>query len=244
MVENTFEISREKAEQSTINLSEDRKKRTELFLKEQGIPFNPHLPPIQSETDVNMKTPEEIVKRAVCAFLTANIGCDVAQSDNILDSVEFFYGILKKFELENELTSDEKQLFNYDGSYKLDEKYIAEMTWRMERCMPLFWVCGFIDGELDYPDNASNTEFMIPIIMESKDFSSLMKKVTMKDSSEILDNADVIYRMDWACVDARIKGMSSPADLDAEVVVEQHKGFNWIIGAYASDDWDNISADT
>ena len=66
----------------------------------------------------------------------------------------------------------------------------------------------------------------------------------MKDSSEILDNADVIYRMDWACVDARIKGMSSPADLDAEVVVEQHKGFNWIIGAYASDDWDNISADT
>ena len=68
MVENTFDFSRKKSEQSNISLSEDRKNRTELFLKEQGIPFNPHLPPIQSETDVNIKTPEEIVKRAVCAF--------------------------------------------------------------------------------------------------------------------------------------------------------------------------------
>lgn len=52
----------------------------------------------------------------------------------------------------------------------------------------------------------------------------------------------MIYRLDWACVDARIKGNEAPASLNADVVVERHMALNWLIGY--DDDWDNVSTDT
>lgn len=57
-------------------MPENRKKRSEDFLKERGIKIHPYLPLIESEKEVNMRYPEEIMKRAAAAFLTAQIGID------------------------------------------------------------------------------------------------------------------------------------------------------------------------
>lgn len=213
-------------------------------MKKQGIPVNPHLPAIESDDEVKIKSPEEIMQRALCAFLTAQIGCDVSQGNDLVDSANFFGEILKKFGLENNLTADEKRLFEYDESDEIDDDFILNITWRLEMCMPLFWACGFVNEDAVSLSDINDTTFIIPTIMECEDFSDIINKVKIKSKSEILDKADVIYRMDWACVDARVKGISAPSELNSEVVYEQHKGFNWIIGADGSDDWDNVSADT
>ena len=67
----------------------------------------------------------------------------------------------------------------------------------------------------------------------------------MRTPAEILDEADLIFRMDWACVEARLKNDPSlMGDLFQDVVVERHKGLNWIIGAYGADDWDTVAPHT
>lgn len=72
--------------------------------------------------------------------------------------------------------------------------------------------------------------------------SLLLQAAKPRGTQEILDEADLIYRLDWACVDARIKGNEAPASLNADVVVERHMALNWLIGY--DDDWDNVSTDT
>ena len=60
----------------------------------------------------------------------------------------------------------------------------------------------------------------------------------MRNIEEILDEADLIYRYNWACVNARIKGENAPAGLDSEVVFERHWGLNWLIGKGTyNDNW-------
>jgi hypothetical protein len=54
---------------------------------------------------------------------------------------------------------------------------------------------------------------------------------------------DLIYRYDWACVDARIGGKPPPAGVNCEVVVERHRALNWLYG-YQGQAWDDVSTDT
>lgn len=44
--------------------------------------------------------------------------------------------------------------------------------------------------------------------------------------NEILDQADLTYFYDWACVDARLKEQDAPENLNASVVVEPHGALN------------------
>ena len=68
-----------------------------------------------------------------------------------------------------------------------------------------------------------------------------MKKVKLRDISEILDEADLIFRYDWACIDARVHEEDAPAGLNPDVVYERHCGLNWLIDADGADDWDNVA---
>jgi len=57
-----------------------------------------------------------------------------------------------------------------------------------------------------------------------------------------LDQADLIYRYNWACVDARINNRNID-NLDSGVVLERHRALNWLIN-YMNQDWDSFSTDT
>lgn len=71
----------------------------------------------------------------------------------------------------------------------------------------------------------------------------ICKKTTMRNPSEILDKADLIYRMDWAAVDARIHHMSGPTGLEHGVVQARHKTLNWMIN-FQGDTWDDVNTPT
>ncbi len=227
-------------------MPESRKKRSEDFLSERGIKINPHLPLIESEEEVKMKTPEELVKRALAAFLTAMIGID-ANHGELMESIKFFKPISKAYGLENEFTNDEKIFWTADKLFakKPSHQQIVNIVWRMEMSAVIFRSCGLID-ELPYPseDGVFQPEDITPILSKCKGLGDLMSYVKMRSLSEILDDADLIYRMDWACVEGRINGDDSAGNLNGEIVLERHKGFNWLIGSYGADDWDNVIADT
>ena len=56
--------------------------------------------------------------------------------------------------------------------------------------------------------------------------------------------ADLTYRYDWACVDARIHHKDAPAQLDGGIVMDRHYTFNWITGANKGAAWDDIQPNT
>ncbi len=245
-------------------MPQNRKARSEKILGSLGIKLNPYLPVIEDISEIELKSPEEIVKRGLTAFLTAQTAFDIDKG-NTTESRNFFLPLLKKFSLENELTEDEKFIM---FSENISPRLVTDIVWRMERCYTLFWACGLIDGDLDYPENTHNLEEIVSIIQNSQCLDDIVKRTQMRSAEEILDKADLIYRMDWACVDKRINGNGNNKSLikslfskkstsggndgsshnrlhlNSDVTVEFHKGLNWVIGAYGAENWDNISADT
>ena len=119
------------------------------------------------------------------------------------------------------------------------------MMWKYEAYWTLIWALGLID-ELDYPKNICNCDIAIKTVAEREDFNDLMKGVKLRHIGEILDQADLIYRYHWACVDARINGREAPAGLQSGVVYERHCGLNWLIGKGNEDyeDWDEVATHT
>ncbi|MNP77167.1 hypothetical protein D3C76_1745290 [compost metagenome] len=58
-----------------------------------------------------------------------------------------------------------------------------------------------------------------------------------------MDEADKIYRLHWACVNARIKGEEAPAGLIESVVLERRRALFWMIG-HRDEAWNDISMNT
>lgn len=225
-----------------------RKERSERFLLSQRVRINPNLPEIADEANAEIKSPKEAVKRVVCAFLAAQIAIDICNGETGTGSAEFFTGVLKNFGLENELTDDERKYFALadESAPRISVEDANQFQWRIEMCMPLFWACGFLGKEdLEFPSDVTDTTALIRLLADCTSFTEVMKHVKMHTPSEILDNADICLRMDWACVEARLKNdRSICGDLMSDVVMEQHKGFNWLIGAFDAEDWDNVRAHT
>lgn len=220
-----------------------RKERSEAFLQAHNIKINPNLPALGETT---VKPPEVLLRRALTALLAAQVAIDTANDHFPAASALFFRGILQRFGLEQELTPDEAKLFALADPQapEVSQQEAVQITWRIEMCMPLFWACGLISGELQYPDTVADCAELIGRINGCADFDALMQLVSMRPEDEILDCADLTYRMDWACVDALIKNEPIGGGLSHDIVAERHKGFNWMISAYAAENWDDVRANT
>ena len=54
----------------------------------------------------------------------------------------------------------------------------------------------------------------------------------------------MIFFLDWACTDTRMRDLPAPAGMDGGVVFERHKALNWLVGAGEKADWDHVPVDT
>ncbi len=195
---------------------------------------------IETADAVRVRNAEEIARRAVTCLLAIQVACDAAGAPgNFKKSRKFFGEKLTEFGLEGFLTHKEQKIFKG----KCNSQDFANMTWKYEAYWVLLWALGIVD-QLDYPSEACDCEFAIHAVADCGSMEEFMQKVHLRDISEILDEADLIYRYDWACVDARIHEEEAPAGLDPDVVYERHCGLNWLIDADGADDWDNVGTDT
>ena len=217
-----------------------RKKRSIEILKAHKVPYIQHLPTIETADAVRVRTAEEIARRAVTCLLAIQVACDAAGAPgNFKKSRKFFGEKLEEFGLEEALTHKERKIFKG----KCNSQDFASMTWKYEAYWVLLWALGIV-AQLDYPSEACDCEFAINAVADCDSMEEFMEKVSLRNISEILDEADLIFRYDWACVDARIHEEEAPAGLDPDVVYERHCGLNWLIDADGADDWDNVSTNT
>lgn len=82
----------------------------------------------------------------------------------------------------------------------------------------------------------------VKIIYELKE-QGFRQNAKIRSKKEILDQADLILRLNWACVSARVKNETAPGGLNSSVVYERHYALNWLI-KYMNQDWDSVSTDT
>jgi len=210
----------------------ERRARSEEYCKAKNIPVykNPNALFVDTDEQVTIRTQDEVVDRALalCYIGLKSEGLE----QNHLDQMDNDFGISAK------LTPIEKA---YVTAKQPTEQQKIDANWRYESLHVLLWALGYIDT-LSYPDKMCNVADDVKIIYELKE-KGFRQKARLRSKKEILDQADLILRLDWACVSARVKGEQAPGGLDKSVVFERHHTLNWLIN-YLNQDWDNVTTDT
>ncbi|WP_291578206.1 DUF4272 domain-containing protein [Clostridium sp. UBA6640] len=218
----------------------ERKQKSIEILKDNKVPYMEGLPVIEGVNEIEVRSAEEIAKRAIACLISIQVACDINSGENIEEAREFFKGLLDKYKVKEELTDNEKKII-FGSSNKQE---VINMAWKYEAYWTLIWALGIVD-KLEYPSQICDCNFAIRAVADYEDFNDFMKTVKLRSIEEILDEADLIYRYNWACVDASIHGENPPAGIDPGVVFERHWGLNWLIGKGAyNNNWDSVSTDT
>jgi len=93
-------------------------------------------------------------------------------------------------------------------------------AWRYESLYALLWAVNIID-ELKYPNEICDVKNVVSSVM-NKSRDDFDRMVNLRTKEEILDKLDLIYRMNWACVDARIKNTDVSGSLNSSVLYGIH----------------------
>lgn len=221
--------------------SAQRKERSMAIVAEHGVEVMEGLPMIETEEQCAFQTPEQISRRAVALMVVA-LYSESMLNPEIGDTAEeakaFIAPIIEQYGVTGDFSAAESA---YLEKADPTEQEMVNYSWQYENLGVMLWALGFMD-ELAYPDAIVDVPFTVQTIQQFDTIEAMVAGAAPRTPAEILDEADLIYRLDWACVDARINGREAPGGLDAGVVMERHKSLNWLIRQ--GEDWDEIDIST
>ena len=211
-----FTIDREEVRGPYAN---NRKLKSEEILTKEKIPFISHLPPIRDETEVKLRSKNEIIERAICLLAI------LAKSPYAPKGM--FEAIVKRYNLENKFSPKENNFINNDNP---SEQLCSEISWRYEALWVLLWALGYAK-DLGRPDKMCDVNFVRNCVL-SRSLSDFILEANVRTVSEILDKTDLIYRYHWAVRDAEINKRFELHELNGDVVFEWHYTLNWLINYF------------
>ena len=219
-----------KMETKVSQIAENRKVRSETVLKKNKVPINESLPYIEDESEALIRKKEDIAKRAMALLVVAVKAEGLEQ--------EIVESLVEDYDLKNVLSPNEVKFINDESPSQYDK---TQFIWRYEAAWVLLWALSYID-ELAYPNAICDVSASVTFLQQRNKEQFILDS-KLRSISEILDEADLIYRYHWAVTDARINGKSNPSKINSSVVLERHYALNWLIG-YMDQKWDDISTDT
>lgn len=211
---------------------QNRRTQLEEYCKTRNIPVygNPNALFVDSESEVTIRDKDEVVDRALALCYIALKGEGLEQQ--YLDKMDREYNIMAK------LTPEER---DFVRDRHPEEQKKVDATWRYESLHLLLWALSFVDT-LSYPDQPCDVVSDAKI-MRTLSEQQFREKAKLRSKKEILDQADLILRLDWACVDARVNNRPTPGKMHSGVVYERHYSLNWLI-RYNNLGWDDVTTDT
>lgn len=210
----------------------ERRAKSEAYCMSKGVPIykNPNSLFVDPEEEVTLRMQDEIVDRALAL-------CYIGLKSEGLEQ-KHLEQMDKDFRIMPKLTANEKA---YATAESPTEQQRIDANWRYESLHVLLWALGYIDS-LSYPEQMCNVAEDVKIIYELKE-KKFRQEAKLRSKQEILDQADLILRLHWACVDAGVKNENAPGGLNIGVVFERHHTLNWLI-KYMDQDWDDVTTDT
>lgn len=208
----------------------DRKARSEEILVRDGIPINRHLPVIETAENARPHSITEVAYRSLALLTVALKGEGLEQP--------LVERLIKEYELTTRFTPKESAFIRNEAPSETDR---IQFSWRYEAAWVLLWAMCHIE-ELGKPSTICDVPKAVSI-MKDRTAAQFVADARQRPLAQLLDEADLIYRYDWAVVDARVNRRPVPHGLDPGVVQERHYALNWLVG-YMEQDWDDVSTDT
>jgi len=204
---------------------EEIKRRSEKLLGSWGISVNPHLPLLEWLSKLSLQPPEVVAKRAWVINHIIGIGYDCPGAE--------VRNRIKKDNLEDALSSHERT-FIEKNQFTEQEKVEARLG--SEYVYTLCWALQFvgIKPKEECPDSLAD------IFFRGSSCEDMVSSAELLPIEEIYEQADLHYRLHWACRQATIDGKDFP--LQETQIRNRRKSLDWIIGTEAN--WDEISSDT
>ncbi len=218
----------------------ERRNCSVSFLRQQGIYVTGWLPLIEGEAEANFRSVEEVALRAA-ALLAVSLHAEVLMTQNmdVLEARSYSDSVIETYGCGEAFSPQEKAFLENNAP---EQKEGIHFSWQYECLYVMLWALGHID-KLSFPDQICDVGAAVRIIRQYDSMDKLVGASILRTHEELLDEADLIYRMDWGCVDARSKGLPLPRNLEGGVVMERHKCLNWLIGS-GNDDWDDVDVST
>ncbi|MBQ9319018.1 MAG: DUF4272 domain-containing protein [Bacilli bacterium] len=222
-----------------INESEVQKKRREKnnqYLVNNGISINENL--LCNEHNVQIKSIDEICKRAIACLLTIQLSCDInngidIKSEEYKENIDFFKSLYKKYDVEEYLNSKERRIV--DGTYSKQDA--IDMDWAYEAYWALCWCLSLVDNIKDGGELCDCNK-AVSFVLTSKSFNDFKNKCHLRDTDEILDMLDLYYRYNWAINHKHIDSNTKIGNLNPSNVIERRISLEWVISS--ENDWYDI----
>ena len=206
-----------------------RKANSESFLSSHGIKTNTNLPCLAESGNTTLRTTEEVVNRiyALLAVSVLGEGLEKEKVEQLISakSIQSF-------------TPKEQSIL---GLTELDDQQRAYATWRYESLYTLLWAVN-IFPDLKYASDICDVSAVVSTIFKPTR-AEFEQQAQLRSTEEVLNELDKTYRMNWACVDARIKNEQVSGSINSSVVYERHYALNWLTN-YQDQAWDNVQTNT
>jgi hypothetical protein len=217
--------------------AEERRAASEALLRDYGIAINPNLPSIDGDEDVSLRSADALWQRLVA--LWGVVGAAMLRRN------AFFKEYFSADERRALLSNDEAAFLFNDAP---PEEDVIRFSWRLEALMFLAWCGGLVDDP-GLPVKPSSAEAILPLYPHDMGEAAMLRDALRpRSKEEILDKADLLYRLHWAVRDAHLNGREPEVGINARinpgVVLEWHHAVNWMTRYDGEDDWDAVSTDT
>ena len=214
----------------------ERKDHSEKIISSKGIGINPNLPLTESASQINLKSLDDVCKRAIAALLSTQVGFGRSEQND--EDVNYFVGLMDFFGVKNCLNAKERRLI--DGSFVQQD--IIDVVWEYESYWALVWALGLVDDITD-AENICDCPTAVRLVSQCGSFEEFKNKCNLRCADEIMDMLDLYYRYHWAVVQHEKIDRKCPiGGLNDDAVFERRRGLEWLV--CNTEDWNNISLDT
>ncbi|OQP66843.1 hypothetical protein A3860_00285 [Niastella vici] len=210
---------------------EERKSFSNKFLKLKGVPILEGLPFVEDYTEAKFRDEKEVAKKAVVLYGLIYVA---HEEKTAKEMIEYF----KKYNLWNAVSPEERQYLELKNKTPKDNNPVS---WRIENLNVLLWALGNFE-KLSFPATICDFSEYKNLPDLETDPTEWISNSKLRNTEDILNETDLIYRIHWATRDADLNGKPIPAGLNEDIIMERHFALNWLT-MYAKA-WDDITTDT
>ncbi len=189
------------------------------------------MPVVEDERQIEPRTSREVAQRCIAVVLCA------VKGETQGEDQEFIEQLVQDYDAEACFSPAEACFIR---SATPEHQELIDYCWRYECVHVFLWALGQFDN-LQPPNTICNVADEVDLIRGAVP-RGFIEDAKLRPQSEILDVADLYYRLHWAAIHLRLHGQQSDA-IDEGIIRERHRALNWLI-RYMNQEWDDVTTDT